>query len=88
MDNSEYSRNGDYAPNRLEAQVEAAQYLASSRRAANVENSIALMCTTPPTLLVSLTSSDAGRYSAALGSIRIGPASESGLESSLRIASV
>lgn len=88
IDNSEYARNGDYAPSRLEAQVEAAQFLASSRRAANVENSIGLMYSNPATLLVSLTCSDPGRYSAALSSLFIGPAHASPFESSLRIASV
>jgi 26S proteasome regulatory subunit N10 len=94
IDNSEYSRNGDYPPSRLEAQIEAAQYLFSTRRNSNIENSTALMCTSPPTLLVSLTSGDVGRFSAALSSIKIAPsADKSGmakddLDSALRIASL
>lgn len=44
IDNSEWTRNGDYLPaNRLEATKEAANFLASRKLASNVENCVAIM---------------------------------------------
>ena len=43
MDNSEWMRNGDYIPSRMDAQLDAAQILCNAKRQSNVENSVALM---------------------------------------------
>ena len=43
VDNSEWTRNGDYSPSRLEAAKEAANYLASRKLADNVENCVGIM---------------------------------------------
>lgn len=43
IDNSEWTRNGDYSPSRLEAAKEAANYLASRKLADNVENCVSIM---------------------------------------------
>lgn len=56
VDNSEYSRNGDYHPSRLAAQLDATQSLFAAKRRANVESTIAVMCMSGdcPKTLVSL----------------------------------
>lgn len=43
IDNSEWTRNGDYSPSRLEAAKEAANYLATRKLTSNVENCVAVM---------------------------------------------
>lgn len=43
IDNSEWTRNGDYSPSRLEAAKEAANYLANRKLTSNVENCVAVM---------------------------------------------
>lgn len=43
LDNSEWMRNGDYLPTRLEAQNDAVQLLCNAKRQANVENAVALV---------------------------------------------
>jgi hypothetical protein len=43
IDNSEWTRNGDYAPSRLDASKEAANCLASRKLADNVENCVGIM---------------------------------------------
>lgn len=43
IDNSEWTRNGDYSPSRLEAAKEAVNYLASRKLADNVENCVGIM---------------------------------------------
>ena len=43
LDNSEFMRNGDVVPSRLDAQAEAVSMLTLSKRNASVENSIAMI---------------------------------------------
>ena len=43
LDNSEYTRNGDYQPTRLEAQVDAATLLANVKTQQNHENTVGLL---------------------------------------------
>lgn len=43
VDNSEYTRNGDYAPTRFAAQNEAVSYLANAKLQENQESSVGLM---------------------------------------------
>ena len=59
IDNSESSRNGDFAPNRLLAQQEASQEILRIQLRSNPESNVALMTTAgrQPNLLVPLCSS-------------------------------
>ena len=43
MDNSEWMRNGDYSPNRLEAQADAAIQVAARKRDQNPENTVGVL---------------------------------------------
>ncbi|KAH3900064.1 related to 26S proteasome regulatory subunit RPN10 [Saccharomycodes ludwigii] len=43
LDNSEYSRNGDFAPTRYEAQLDAISYIFRAKRNSNPENTLALI---------------------------------------------
>lgn len=43
VDNSEYMRNGDYAPTRLEAQAETVSYIANAKLNDNQESEVGLM---------------------------------------------
>lgn len=43
LDNSEWMRNGDYIPSRLDAQQDAAHLICSTKCQSNVENSVAVM---------------------------------------------
>jgi hypothetical protein len=43
LDNSEWMRNGDYLPSRLDVQTEACNYIASLKHQANVENSVGVL---------------------------------------------
>lgn len=43
VDNSEWTRNGDYAPTRFSAQSEAVSYLANAKLQENQESSVGLM---------------------------------------------
>jgi 26S proteasome regulatory subunit N10 len=43
LDNSEYSRNGDYIPSRLDVQCDAANIICGTKTNMNPENSIGLL---------------------------------------------
>jgi 26S proteasome regulatory subunit N10 len=43
VDNSEYARNGDYTPNRLDAQNDAVTLLFNAKTQSNPENMVGLM---------------------------------------------
>ncbi len=43
MDNSEYTRNGDYTPSRMEAQKDAVTFLFNAKTQSNPENTVGLM---------------------------------------------
>lgn len=45
LDNSEYSRNGDYVPSRLEAQCEAANLICGTKTNDNPENAVGVITT-------------------------------------------
>lgn len=72
LDNSEWMRNGDYTPTRMEAQNDAVNLIFSSKTQANPENTVGLMTTSGkgPAVLVTLTS-DVGKILSALHEIKI-----------------
>jgi len=43
MDNSDYMRNGDFAPSRLEAQQDAVNLLAGAKTQSNPENTVGVL---------------------------------------------
>lgn len=43
VDNSEWTRNGDYAPNRFQAQADAVNLLAGAKTQANPENTVSIL---------------------------------------------
>ncbi|KAJ1835919.1 proteasome regulatory particle base subunit rpn10 [Coemansia sp. RSA 2711] len=57
IDNSEWSRNGDYMPNRYDAQIDAVRYLFNVKTADNPENTVGVLANAgdTPQVLVSLT---------------------------------
>ena len=57
IDNSEWTRNGDYAPNRFQAQADAVNLLAGAKTEANSENTVGIitMSGNSPRVLVTLT---------------------------------
>ncbi|CAJ0748789.1 3168_t:CDS:2 [Entrophospora sp. SA101] len=69
LDNSEWMRNGDYTPTRLEAQKDCVNLLFGSKIQANPENTVGLL--TMAEVLVTLTS-DVGKIYSALHNIKIG----------------
>ncbi|KAJ2132235.1 proteasome regulatory particle base subunit rpn10, partial [Coemansia sp. RSA 678] len=58
IDNSEWSRNGDYMPTRYDAQVDAVRYLFNVKTSDNPENTVGVIANggSSPQVLVSLTS--------------------------------
>jgi len=73
LDNSEWMRNGDYTPTRLEAQKDAVNLIFDSKTNSNPENTVGLltMAGKGPEVLVTLTS-DVGKILTALHNIKIG----------------
>lgn len=73
LDNSEWMRNGDYTPTRLEAQKDAVNLIFSSKTNSNPENTVGLltMAGKGPEVHVTLTS-DIGKILIALHNIKIG----------------
>lgn len=60
IDNSEYTRNGDYLPTRIQAQQDAANLVCRSKLRSNPENNVALQTLANIKVLVTLTT-DSGK---------------------------
>ncbi|KAF9430376.1 hypothetical protein BGZ76_000859 [Entomortierella beljakovae] len=73
LDNSEWMRNGDYTPTRLEAQADAVNLIFGAKTQSNPENTVSLMTMAgkSPKLLVTFTS-DIGKILSALHTVNIG----------------
>lgn len=52
LDNTEYMRNGDYSPTRLEAQNDAVQLITNAKLQANVENAVSIMTMGGPSYIL------------------------------------
>jgi 26S proteasome regulatory subunit N10 len=85
LDNSEWMRNGDFAPNRVEAQHDAVSLLAGAKTNQSAESAVGIMTSSgkAPRVLVTPTN-DVGKILACLHSIKIEGAAN--VLSSLRIA--
>jgi len=72
LDNSEWMRNGDYTPTRMEAQHDAANLIAGAKTQQNPENTVAVLTGAgkTPDVLVTLTT-DLGKVLASLSSFHI-----------------
>ncbi|KAF9103641.1 hypothetical protein BGX29_003115 [Mortierella sp. GBA35] len=73
LDNSEWMRNGDYTPTRLEAQADAVNLIFGAKTQSNPENTVSLMTMAgkSPKVLVTFTS-DIGKILTALHNVAIG----------------
>jgi 26S proteasome regulatory subunit N10 len=85
LDNSEWMRNGDFAPNRVEAQHDAVSLLAGAKTNQSAESAVGIMTSSgkAPRVLVTPTN-DVGKLLACLHSIKI--EGDANVLSSLRIA--
>jgi len=72
VDNSEYMRNGDYTPSRLEAQHDAVNLICGAKIQSNPESTVAVIACAgrSPEVLVSLTT-DLGKVLSSLHSMKI-----------------
>lgn len=77
LDNSEWMRNGDYSPNRLECQNDAVSFLFNAKVQQNPENTVGLMAMagTSPSVQVTLTQ-DVHKILTALHQIKISGTSQ------------
>lgn len=70
VDNSEYMRNGDFIPTRLQAQQDAVDLVCHSRTSSNAENNVGLITiASQPEVLVTLTT-DIGRIMSRLHQVQ------------------
>jgi 26S proteasome regulatory subunit N10 len=85
LDNSEWMRNGDFAPNRVEAQHDAVSLLAGAKTNQSAESAVGIMTSSgkAPRVLVTPTN-DVGKILACLHSVKIEGAAN--VLASLRIA--
>jgi 26S proteasome regulatory subunit N10 len=49
VDNSEYTRNGDFSPSRFQSQLDAVSIISRNKTGANAESSVGLVDTSGPT---------------------------------------
>ncbi|KAI8845528.1 hypothetical protein BC829DRAFT_399569 [Chytridium lagenaria] len=87
LDNSEWMRNGDYTPTRIEAQNDAVTLLFNVKTQSNPENTVGLMTMAgkSPEVLVTLTS-DIGKILTALHNVKI--SGRANLSTGVQIAQV
>jgi 26S proteasome regulatory subunit N10 len=72
VDNSEYTRNGDFSPSRFQSQLDAVSILSRNKTGSNAESSVGLVDTAGPTCHMSLvTDADLEKLLASLHRIEI-----------------
>jgi len=72
VDNSEYTRNGDFAPSRFQSQLDAVSIISRNKTGANAESSVGIVDTAGPICHMSLvTDSDLEKLLASLHRIEI-----------------
>eukprot|EP00928_Gymnodinium_smaydae_P062519 TRINITY_DN46367_c0_g1_i1.p2 TRINITY_DN46367_c0_g1~~TRINITY_DN46367_c0_g1_i1.p2 ORF type:complete len:544 (+),score=206.60 TRINITY_DN46367_c0_g1_i1:149-1780(+) len=73
VDNSDYTRNGDYAPTRFESQTDAVNLVCGAKTQQNMENSVGVLTTAGDRIEVMITpTSDLGKMISILPKIKIG----------------
>ncbi|OMJ25806.1 26S proteasome regulatory subunit rpn10 [Smittium culicis] len=87
IDNSEWARNGDYVPNRFQAQIDAVHYLFNLKTSSNPENTVGVISHggESPQVLVSLTN-DLGVLLKGMHELKVGGSSH--FETGIQIAQV
>ena len=83
VDNSEWMRNGDFLPSRIQAQQDAVSVICNAKTRQNPENNVALMTSASLEVLVTLTT-DVGRILSKLHNIQ--PGGTSNFSTGIRIA--
>lgn len=83
VDNSDFMRNGDFVPTRLQAQQDAVNLICHSKSRSNPENNVGLLTMALPEVLVTLTS-DTGRILSRLHAVQ--PNGDLRFISSVRVA--
>jgi len=83
VDNSEWMRNGDFLPSRIQAQQDAVSVICNAKTRQNPENNVALMTSASLEVLVTLTT-DVGRILSKLHNIQ--PGGTANLSTGIRIA--
>ncbi|KAJ8968925.1 hypothetical protein NQ314_002017 [Rhamnusium bicolor] len=83
VDNSDYMRNGDFLPTRLQAQQDAVNLVCHSKTRSNPENNVGLLTLAKVEVLATLTS-DVGRILSKLHQVQ--PDGEINLHTGIRIA--
>jgi len=53
VDNSEYTRNGDFSPSRFQSQLDAVSIISRNKTGANAESSVGIVDTAGPTYVLS-----------------------------------
>lgn len=77
VDNSDYTRNGDYTPTRFESQTGAVNLVCSAKTQQNPENSVGILTTAGDRIEVMITpTSDLGKMVSELAKINIGGSSD------------
>jgi len=73
LDNSEWMRNGDYTPTRLEAQQDAINLICGAKTQSNPENTVGVIACSgkSPEVLVTLTG-DVGKVLSSLHGVKVG----------------
>lgn len=70
VDNSEFMRNGDFIPNRMQAQQDAVDLICHSKTSSNAENNVGLITLAKAEVLVTLTS-NVGRLMSKLHEVEV-----------------
>jgi len=83
VDNSEWMRNGDFLPSRIQAQQDAVSVICNAKTRQNPENNVALMTSASLEVLVTLTT-DVGRILSKLHNIQ--PGGSANFSTGIRIA--
>ncbi|XP_078151859.1 regulatory particle non-ATPase 10 [Carex rostrata] len=85
LDNSEWMRNGDYAPNRFQAQCDAVNLVCGAKTQSNPENTVGVMTMAGKGVRVLVTpTSDLGKILACMHGLEIG--GESNLTAAIQVA--
>ena len=87
LDTTEYSRNGDFHPSRLQAQIQAGGMIANSKTQQHPESSVGLISTAGSHVDVLLTpSQDIGKILSAIASTSFGGAEDCDLAKTVQVA--
>ncbi|XP_074593478.1 regulatory particle non-ATPase 10 [Brevipalpus obovatus] len=84
VDSSEYMRNGDFAPSRLQAQQEAVQVICHTKTRSNAENNVGLISMAPNAQVLTALTADVNRILSKLHQVQ--PSGDLNLVTGIRVA--